>query len=78
MPRSVDSILRRYRTNTAIAFDGETLTYNDFDNGSLLLTNAFLDLTLQPGAVWGLLLSNRPEYTMVDIALARAGLAKDR
>lgn len=71
-----DSVLRRYETVPAITFEGETLTYGTLDDRSTRLATALVDLGLQPEDRVGLLLSNRPEYTVADIALARAGLAK--
>jgi len=71
-----DSILRRYETAPAISFESETLTYGMLDERSSRLVNALVALGLRPADRVGLLLSNRPEYTVSDIALARAGLAK--
>src|SRR6056297_642146 len=71
-----DSVLRRYETAPAISFEGETLTYGALDNRSARLATALVDLGLKPEDRVGLLLSNRLEYPIADIALARAGLAK--
>jgi len=71
-----DSVLRRYETAPAISFEGETLTYGTLDDRSARLANALVDLGLKPEDRVGLLLSNRLEYPIADIALARAGLAK--
>lgn len=71
-----ESVLCRYEDTPAITFDGETLTYATLGERSACLANGLLDRGLQPEERVGILLSNRPEYTVTDIALARAGLAK--
>jgi fatty-acyl-CoA synthase/long-chain acyl-CoA synthetase len=71
-----ESVLRRYERAPAITFGSETLTYGALDDRSARLASALVDLGCQPEERVGLLTSNRPEYTVADIALARAGLAK--
>lgn len=71
-----DSVLRRYATEPAITFEGETLTYGNIDALSVRFANALLDLGLESEDCVGLLMSNRPEYTIAEIGLARAGLVK--
>lgn len=71
-----ESILRRYETTPAIRFNGQTVTYRDLAEDSASLANALVERGVDPEERVGILLSNRPEYTVTDIALARAGLAK--
>ena len=71
-----ESVLRRYERAPAVTFGDETLTYADLDTDSARLANALLERGLEPEDRVGILLSNRPEYAVADIALARAGLAK--
>ncbi len=71
-----ESLLNRYDTETAIIFRDESLSYADLDEQSAKLANAFASLGLKQEDRVGILLSNRPEYTIADIGLARAGLAK--
>lgn len=76
LKRLYESVLRRYETAPAITFEDETLTYGDLDEDSSRLADALVDRGLQTEERVGVLLSNRPEYAVVDIALARAGLTK--
>jgi len=71
-----ESVLRRYETAPAVRFGDRELTYGALADRSAQLANALLSLGLQAEDRVGLLMSNRPEYTVADIALARAGLAK--
>lgn len=71
-----DSLLRRYESVPAVKFNGETLTYSDLDERSARFASALLNLGLKTEDRVGLLMSNRSEYTVADIGLARAGLAK--
>ena len=71
-----ESVLSRYETAPAITYGNETLTYGDLDDDSARLASALVDLGLQTEERVGILMSNRPEYAVVDIALARAGLAR--
>ncbi|MFA9418281.1 AMP-binding protein [Natrinema sp. HArc-T2] len=71
-----ESVLSRYETATAITYGNETLTYGDLDDDSSRLASALVGLGLQTEERVGILMSNRPEYAVVDIALARAGLAR--
>jgi fatty-acyl-CoA synthase len=76
LKRLYESILRRYETAPAITFRDETLTYGDLEDGSARLARGLVDLGLETEDRVGVLMSNRPEYAVTDIALARAGLAK--
>lgn len=71
-----ESVLRRHGTTPAVTFEARTTTYRDLEEDSARLASALVDLGLDPEERVGILSSNRPEYTVVDIALARAGLAK--
>ena len=71
-----ESILRRYGTTPAIKFGDQTVTYRDLEEDSARLAGALIDRGFDPEERVGILLSNCPEYTVADIALARAGLAK--
>lgn len=71
-----ESVLCRYESVPAIKFDGETLTYNDLNERSARFANALLNQGLKSEDRVGVLMSNRLEYPITDIGLARAGLAK--
>jgi len=71
-----EAVLRRYEPAPAIRFGGETLTYGELDERSARLASALVELGHRTEDRVGLLLSNRPEYAVADVALARAGLAK--
>jgi len=71
-----ESTLRRHAPAPAITFDGETLTYADLDARSARAAAAFRELGLETADRVAILMSNRPAYTVADIGLARAGLAK--
>lgn len=71
-----EAVLSRYKTVPAITYGNETLTYGDLDDDSSRLASALVDRGLRTEERVGILMSNRPEYAVVDIALARAGLAR--
>ncbi|SDF96913.1 long-chain-fatty-acid--CoA ligase [Halorientalis regularis] len=71
-----ESILRRHASAPAISFDDQTVTYDTLDAQSARLANALVELGHDREDRVGVLMSNRPEYAVADIALARAGLAK--
>ncbi|WP_181692775.1 AMP-binding protein [Natronomonas sp. LN261] len=76
LKRLYESVLRRYEAVPAVVFGDEVLTYGDLDDDSSRLASALVDRGLRTEERVGILLSNRPEYAVVDVALARAGLAK--
>lgn len=70
------SILDRHAERTAIRFRDASYTYADLDRESATLGAALDSLGLGHEDRVGLLMSNRPEYTVAEMALARTGLAK--
>lgn len=71
-----ESTLRRHAAAPAITFDGETLTYADLDERSARAATALRGCGLETPDRVGVLMSNRPAYTITDVGLARAGLVK--
>lgn len=73
-----ESSLARNSTRTALHFDshGETLTYADLDEQSNAVANALVDRGIAPGDRVALLVSNRVEYVVADLAIIKAGAVK--
>lgn len=71
-----ESVLHRYAGQVALQYNGETLTYRELAEQSARLANAMHGLSRTEEDRVGLIMSNRPEYIVADVGLARAGLAK--
>lgn len=73
-----ESSLSRNSERTALHFDGddETLTYADLDERSNAVANGLVDLGVSPGDRVALMLSNRLEYVVADLAVIKAGAVK--
>ena len=68
--------LRKYADRTAVVFESERVTYRELDRRSNALANAFVaGATDGPDRV-ALLMSNRPEYVVSEVALAKAGVPR--
>jgi fatty-acyl-CoA synthase/long-chain acyl-CoA synthetase len=73
-----ESSLTRNSERTALHFDGddETLTYAELDERSNAVANGLVDCGVSPGERVALMLSNRPEYVVADLAIVKAGAVK--
>lgn len=68
-----NKLLRRYNNRTAVSFQGETLTYETIDERTSRLANAFRSMGVTTGDCVAILMENRPEYLLTEIAAIRAG-----
>lgn len=64
----------RYGDRSAVKFREETVTYNELDEASARLANIFRSIGLRSQDHVGILMANRPEFLITDIATARAGV----
>ncbi|ELY37707.1 class I adenylate-forming enzyme family protein [Natronorubrum tibetense] len=73
-----ESSLARNSERTALHFEetDETLTYADLDSQSNAVANALADRGVTPGDRVALMLSNRIEYIIADLAIIKAGAVK--
>lgn len=69
-----EELFRRYGDNPAIVFDGDVTTYADLDTKSAKLASAFHSLGLSRSDRVAILIQNRPEFIITEVAAARAGV----
>ena len=69
-----EKAFRRYSEWPAIKFRDETITYAELDDSSARLANIFRSIGLRPQDHVGILMANRPEFLITEIATARAGV----
>jgi len=69
-----DELFRRYGDDPAIRFRDEVTTYADLDAQSAKLASAFHSLGLSGSDRVAILIRNRPEYLVTEIAAARANI----
>ncbi len=69
-----EKLATRYGDRPAIVFRDETVTYADIGDASARLANVFRSIGLRSEHHVGILMTNRPEYLITDIATARAGI----
>lgn len=67
-------LFRRYSDDTAIKFRNRTTTYAELDDQSAKLANAFRTLGLHESDRVAILIQNRPEFIVTEIAAARANV----
>lgn len=68
-----DRVFRRYGDDVAIQSGARTLTYADLDQRSAKMANVFRSLGLRADDCIGVLMQNRIEYLVTQIAGVRAG-----
>jgi fatty-acyl-CoA synthase/long-chain acyl-CoA synthetase len=66
-------LLTRFGDRPALCFRGEQLTYAEVDDRTARLANAFRSMGLREDRRVALLMRNRPEYLLAEMAVARAG-----
>lgn len=64
----------RYRERTAVKYGNTAVTYAELDDASSRLANIFQSIGLRTQDHVGILMANRPEFLITDIAAARAGV----
>jgi fatty-acyl-CoA synthase/long-chain acyl-CoA synthetase len=69
-----DDLFRRYGDDPAIRFRDEVTTYADLDAQSAKLASAFHSLGLRGSDRVAILIRNRPEFLVTEIAAARANI----
>lgn len=69
-----EELFRRYGDEPAIRFRGEVTTYADLDTQSAKLASALRSLGLRGGDRVAILIRNRPEFLITEIAAARANV----
>ena len=79
-PRTLPPLFRRalekYADRTAVASGERRLTYGELDARSAALANALVGMGVDPEDRVAVLLSNRPAYVVVDLAIVAAGAAR--
>lgn len=68
--------LQKYSERTALRYDGTTYSYEDLDRQSNRLANAFVDAGVESGDRVAVLMSNRPEFVVSELAIVKAGGVK--
>lgn len=68
-----NKLLTRFDDRTAVRFGDERLTYADIDDHTARLANVFQTMGLREGRRVAILMCNRPEFLLTEIATARAG-----
>lgn len=69
-----EELFQRYGNKPAIEFQGEVTTYADLDEQSTKLASAFHSLGLDKSDRVAILIRNRPEFLVAEIAAARANV----
>lgn len=69
-----EEVFRRYGDDPAIKYAGEVTTYADLDAQSAKLASAFHSLGLSERDRVAILIQNRPEFLITEIAAARASV----
>jgi fatty-acyl-CoA synthase len=72
----IDKSLRNYRADTAIRFDGVSITYGQLDPLIDAAAWRLADAGVGPGDRVALLLGNSPDYLILDVAIMRVGAVK--
>jgi len=68
--------LRLHASSPAIEFDGRQLTYAEIDRWSASMADNLRALGVAPGDVVAIYMRNRPEFLVLDVAVARIGAVK--
>lgn len=71
--RFYDKFLRRYEDRIAIKFHDEELSYATLEERTGRLANAFHSMGVTTGDCVAIMMENRPEYLITEIAAIRAG-----
>ncbi|WP_135828443.1 class I adenylate-forming enzyme family protein [Halorussus halobius] len=76
LPPLFEKALRKYADRTAVVARDRRLTYADLDRRSSALATALDELGVDPEDRVAVLLSNRPAYPVVDLAIVKRGAAR--
>ncbi|MDL5363809.1 AMP-binding protein [Halalkalicoccus sp. NIPERK01] len=66
-------LLYRYDDRIAVSFRSETLSYATIEERTGRIANAFQSMGMNPGDCVAIMMKNRPEYLITEIAAIRAG-----
>lgn len=69
-----DKLLSRYDNRIAVAFGDETLSYATLQERTGRIANAFRSIGVNTGDCVAIMMKNRPEYLLTEIAAIRAGV----
>ncbi|MEF8818658.1 MAG: AMP-binding protein [Haloferacaceae archaeon] len=73
LDRYYGKLLTRFDERPALCFRDERLTYAEVDDHTARLANVFRSMGLREDRRVAILMRNRPEYLLTEIAVARAG-----
>lgn len=71
-----DCALDRFGDRSAIVYDGSSLSYRQLADQADRLSRALCQAGVGPGGHVALMMSNRPEYLVADLAIIRCGAVK--
>lgn len=74
LDRLFEQSFTRYRDRIALQFQNSTLTYSQLDTRTATLANVYRSLGIESDDRVGILMKNRPEYVIGNIAAIRAGV----
>ncbi len=70
----IEQTVDKYRNNAAFRFDGQVMTYGEFDDLANRVANWALGLGLKAGDAVALFMENRPEYVAIWYGMAKIGV----
>lgn len=73
LPDFYDKLLRRHEHRIAVKFRTEELSYETIEERTARLANAFRSMGVNAGDCIAIMMENRPEYLITEIAAIRAG-----
>lgn len=74
VPDAIEAIARRSPNQVALAFESESVTYAELNRSANQVGRWAIAQGLNPGDVVALLMENRPEFVVIWLGLAKAGL----
>ena len=74
VPDAIDAVARRSPNQVALAFESESVTYAELSRSANQVGRWAIAQGLNPGDVVALLMENRPEFVVIWLGLAKAGL----
>jgi len=74
VPDDVEAAVDKHRHSVAFRFDGELMTYAEFDSLANRYANWAVTEGVQPGDVVALLMENRPDYLAAWVGLSKVGV----
>ena len=74
VPDDFEATVDKHRANVAFRFEGDVITYGEFDARANQVANWALEQGLKPGDSVALFMENRPEYVAVWAGLSKVGV----